>query len=68
VGDAALNPVSWVAIMTGEFWVVVFPYTNTLRSLPEQLGTYDSVTENALDRYLAARSAFIQYRKQAASR
>ena len=68
VGDAALNPVSWVTIMTGEFWVVVFPYVNTLRATPEQLGTYDSVTENALDRYLAARSAFIQYRKQAASR
>jgi len=68
VGDAALNPVSWVTIMTGEFWVVVFPYVNTLRAVPEQLGTYDSVTENALDRYLAARSAFIQYRKQAASR
>jgi phospholipid-binding lipoprotein MlaA len=68
VGDAALNPVSWVTIMTGEFWVVVFPYVNTLRAMPEQLGTYDSVTENALDRYLAARSAFIQYRKQAAAR
>jgi ABC-type transporter lipoprotein component MlaA len=63
-----LNPVSWVTIMTGEFWVVVFPYVNTLRAMPEQLGTYDSVTENALDRYLAARSAFIQYRKQAAAR
>ena len=68
VGDAALNPVSWVTIMTGEFWVVVFHYVKTLRAVPEQLGTYDSVTENALDRYLAARSAFIQYRKQAASR
>jgi phospholipid-binding lipoprotein MlaA len=68
VGDAALNPVSWVTIMTGEFWVVLFPYTNTLRSLPDQFSTYDSVTETALDRYLAARSAYIQYRKQAASR
>jgi phospholipid-binding lipoprotein MlaA len=67
-GDYALNPVSWVTIVYGELWVMVIPYTNTLRALPEQLGTYDSVTENALDRYLAARSAYIQFRNQAASR
>jgi phospholipid-binding lipoprotein MlaA len=68
VGDYALNPISWVTIVYGELWVMVIPYTNTLRALPEQLGTYDSVTENALDRYLAARSAYIQYRRAAASR
>jgi phospholipid-binding lipoprotein MlaA len=67
-GDYALNPVSWVTIVYGDLWLLVIPYTNTLRSLPEQLGTYDSVTENALDRYLAARSAYIQYRRAAASR
>ena len=67
-GDWALNPVSWVTIASGELWLLAIPYTNTLRSLPEQLATYDSVTENALDRYLAARSAYIQYRNQAASR
>lgn len=68
VGDSALNPVTWATFIYGEYWVMVFPYMNTLRSLPEALGTYDSVTENALDRYLAARSAYIQYRKEAASR
>ena len=68
VGDYALNPVSWVTIVYSELWVMVIPYTNTLRALPEQLGTYDSVTENALDRYLAARSAYIQFRNEAASR
>ena len=67
-GDWALNPVSWVTIASGELWLLAIPYTNTLRSLPEQLATYDSVTENALDRYLAARSAYIQFRKEAASR
>ena len=67
-GDWALNPVSWVTIASGELWLLAIPYTNTLRSLPEQLATYDSVTENALDRYLAARSAYIQFRNQAASR
>ena len=67
-GDYALNPVSWVTIVYGDLWLLVIPYTNTLRALPEQLGTYDSVTENALDRYLAARSAYIQYRRAAASR
>jgi phospholipid-binding lipoprotein MlaA len=68
-GDYALNPVSWVTIVWGDYlWTMAIPYTNTLRALPEQLGTYDSVTENALDRYLAARSAYIQYRNQAAAR
>jgi phospholipid-binding lipoprotein MlaA len=68
VGDSALNPVTWATFIYGEYWVMVFPYMNALRALPEQLGTYDSITENALDRYLAARSAYIQYRKEAASR
>jgi phospholipid-binding lipoprotein MlaA len=68
VGDSALNPVTWATFIYGEYWVMVFPYANTLRSLPEQLGTYDSITENALDRYLAVRSAYIQYRREAASR
>jgi phospholipid-binding lipoprotein MlaA len=67
-GDWALNPVSWVTIASGELWLLAIPYTNTLRSLPEQLSAYDSATENALDRYLAARSAYIQYRNQAARR
>jgi phospholipid-binding lipoprotein MlaA len=67
-GDWALNPVSWVTVISGELWLLAIPYTNTLRSLPEQLATYDSVTENALDRYLAARSAYIQFRNEAASR
>jgi phospholipid-binding lipoprotein MlaA len=69
VGDYALNPVSWVTIVWGDYlWTMAIPYTNTLRSLPDQLSIYDSVTETALDRYLAARSAYIQYRNQAASR
>ena len=67
-GDWALNPVSWVTIASGELWLLAIPYTNTLRSLPEQFSAYDAATENALDRYLAARSAYIQYRNEAASR
>jgi phospholipid-binding lipoprotein MlaA len=68
LGDSALNPVTWATVIYGEYWVMVFPYMNTLRGLPEQLSAYDTATEHALDRYLAARSAFIQYRREAASR
>jgi phospholipid-binding lipoprotein MlaA len=68
IGDSALNPVTWATVIHGELWVMAVPYGNTLRGLPEGLSAYDSATENALDRYLAVRSTYIQYRKQAASR
>ena len=66
-GDYVLNPVSWVTICYGgHAWTIAIPSTNTLRALPDQLGKYDSATKNALDRYLAARSSYIQYRREAA--
>ena len=66
-GDYVLNPVNWVTILYGGYaWTIAFPSTNTLRALPDQLGRYDSATKNALDRYLAARSSYIQYRREAA--
>ena len=66
-GDYALNPVNWVTILYGgDAWTIVIPSTNTLRALPHQLSKYDSATKNALDRYLAARSSYIQYRREAA--
>jgi phospholipid-binding lipoprotein MlaA len=67
VGDSALNPVSWVTTAFGApVWAIAIPSTNTLRSLPHQLRIYDAATENTLDPYVAARSAFIQYRNEAA--
>jgi phospholipid-binding lipoprotein MlaA len=66
-GDSALNPVSWVTTAFGApTWAVAIPSTNTLRSLPHHLRIYDAATKNTLDPYLAARSAFIQYRNEVA--
>ena len=62
-GDYALNPVSWVSIWFGGYaWTLAIPSTNSLRALPYQMDQYDAATGDALDRYLAARSAYIQYR------
>ena len=67
VGDSALNPVSWVTTAFGApVWVIAIPSTNVVRSLPHELRIYDAATENTLDPYLAARSAYIQYRNEVA--
>jgi len=64
-GDYALNPVSWVSICFGGWaWTLAIPCTNTARALPVQLDVYDAATKNSLDRYLAARSAYVQYRAE----
>lgn len=64
-GDYALNPVTWVSIVYGGFtWTLAIPTTNTLRSTPDQIDKYDAAIKNALDRYLAARSAYVQYRAE----
>lgn len=66
-GDYALNPVSWVTIWYGGYaWTLAIPSSNTLRAMPDQIDLYDTVTKNALDRYLAARSSYTQYREEAA--
>lgn len=68
-GDYALNPVSWVTIWYGGYaWTLAIPSTNTLRAMPDQLGFYEAATKNALDRYLAARASYIQYRRKVASK
>jgi phospholipid-binding lipoprotein MlaA len=66
-GDSALNPVSWVTTAYGgPAWTIAIPSTNTLRSLPHHLRVYDAATKDTLDPYLAARSAYIQYRNEVA--
>lgn len=66
-GDSALNPVSWITTAFGApTWAIAIPSTNTLRSLPHQLRIYDAATKDTLDPYLAARSAYIQYRNEVA--
>ena len=36
--------------------------------MPDQMDSYDAATKNALDRYIAARSSYIQYREEAAKK
>ncbi len=68
-GDYALNPITWVSFVYGDLdWIIAIPATNTLRAFPGQIALYDTITKNSLDRYLAARSAYIQYREEVARR
>lgn len=68
-GDYALNPISWISFIWGGYaWTIAIPTTNTVRATPAQLEAYDAATKDALDRYLAARTAYIQYREEVAKR
>jgi len=68
-GDFALNPISWVTIIYGGYaWTIAIPAANTMRSLPNQLAQYDAATENSVDAYLSARTAYVQYRAAIAER
>jgi phospholipid-binding lipoprotein MlaA len=68
-GDYVLNPVNWVSFVYGGYaWTIAIPSTNSLRVTHEQLGVYDSATKSALDRYLAIRSSYIQYRQEVAKK
>lgn len=68
VGDYGLNPLTYLSVVFPYTWIVAIPTTNTVRSLPSQMDAYDAATKDALDRYLSARTAYIQYRKEAESR
>jgi len=66
-GDYALNPVTWVSICFGGYaWTLAIPTTNTVRSLPIQIDQYDAASGDAVDRYLAIRSFYVQYRSAVA--
>ena len=66
VGDYALYPVTWVTLgvlggLSGaSTYAVSTP--DTVRSVHNKLNTYDTVTRNTIDRYLAVRTAYIQNR------
>ncbi len=69
-GDYALNPVNWPYLYwygsrSKHDWVVAPPSANTLRALPAQINRYDSITKEAVDPYLSARSAYSQSRAEA---
>ena len=69
-GDYVLNPVNWpyfwyYSRQSTHQWVIVPPLANTLRAMPGQINTYDSITKDAVDPYLSARSAYSQSRAEA---
>ena len=69
-GDYALNPVNWpyfwwYGSRSKHDWVIVPPLSNTLRATPAQMDRYDTITKDAVDPYLSARSAYSQNRAEA---
>jgi len=67
IGDYALHPVNWGVFWHGRHdWTMIPPSVNTLRALPGQLGKYDAATSEAVDPYISVRSAYMQYRAEAA--
>lgn len=72
-GDYALNPVNWPYLYwygsrSKHDWTMVPPLANTLRSTPAQMEKYDTITKDAVDPYLSARSAYSQNRAEAAKK
>lgn len=68
-GDYCMNPITWAGfIWGGAAWFVAVPAGNTMRALPYQMATYDAATKDSIDRYLAARTAYIQYRNEVNAR
>lgn len=68
-GDYVLNPVNWISFVYGGYaWTIAIPSTNSLRVTHEQLGVYDTATKSSLDKYLAIRSSYIQYRQEIAKK
>lgn len=66
IGDYAMNPVNWGIYWNGDHdWTMIPPSANTLRALPDSLETYDDAKLNAVDPYIAIRSAYVQFRDEA---
>ena len=69
-GDYALNPVTWISFGViggiGSVTTLAISTPDSARTLHGKLDTYDALTRNTLDRYLAIRTAYIQNRKQTA--
>lgn len=69
VGDYFLNPLSWNLNNNIEWydWEVETGVTavGVLNTLPDILDTYEAARKDAIDPYLAVRSAYIQYRDAA---
>lgn len=69
VGDAALNPVTWIPIAgAGPAIALSISTPNTVRNTQNRLDIYDAATRDAIDPYVAIRSGYIQSREQSARR
>jgi phospholipid-binding lipoprotein MlaA len=66
-GDYALNPVTWFTLYVPYAWTLGVSVPDSVRTFHGKLSEYDAATSNALDRYLAVRSAYIQNRQKKAS-
>lgn len=68
-GDYALNPVSWLSFggVTGATALAISG-PGAARNVNNRMNLYDAATRNAIDPYIAARTGYIQYREQAASK
>ena len=68
-GDYALSPTFWLSIWYPRAaWTLAFSVPDSTRSLHGRLSAYDAVTADSVDRYLSARSAYVQNRQQAATK
>jgi phospholipid-binding lipoprotein MlaA len=66
LGDYAMNPVNFAIYWhDAPDWTLIPPSGNTLRALPSQLGAYDAAKNDAIDPYIAVRSAYVQFREEA---
>jgi phospholipid-binding lipoprotein MlaA len=71
-GDIALNPVTWVSFgaLGGVSGATTLAVTtpDSARTLHEKLDAYDAATRDSVDRYLAARSSYVQNRQETISK
>lgn len=69
-GDLALNPITWIGFIfgggffwEGSAWTTAISGTNTMSLLPERVDAYEAATGQSMDKYLAAKTSWIQYRE-----
>lgn len=68
-GDYALSPTAWlIYVFPGVIWIPAVTTPDTARSADEKMASYDLVTANTIDRYLAMRTTYAQNRKRAEER
>jgi len=71
VGDVALNPVTWLTLGAGAGLsggaAVAVEAPSTTSTTSDKIDNYETVTDHAIDRYEAVRSAYSQNRKKVES-